>query len=123
MSLQEFPDFDAAVRAPLELATEELSQEFEGSTTASGCRPSSTSRLVSSAAARSLPSCTCSPSASPASGFGRTRTTEGRLAKPTTEVLFVSLTGGGRAQIAAALLARRAGGAVQVHTAGCDFGA
>jgi hypothetical protein len=35
-----------------------------------------------------------------------------------TEVLFVSLTGGGRAQIGAALLSRRADGSVRVHSAG-----
>jgi arsenate reductase (thioredoxin) len=43
---------------------------------------------------------------------------EGRLAKPVPEVLFVSLTGGGRAEIAAALLARRAGDSVSVHSTG-----
>src|SRR5262249_61921658 len=43
---------------------------------------------------------------------------DGRLAKPALEVLFVSLTGGGRSEIGAALLARRAGDAVSVHSAG-----
>jgi protein-tyrosine-phosphatase len=43
---------------------------------------------------------------------------EGLLAKQVPEVVFVSLTGGGRAQIGAALLARRAGPRVSVHSAG-----
>ncbi len=43
---------------------------------------------------------------------------EGLLDKDTLEVLFVSLTGGGRAQIGAAMLAVAAGDAVAVHTAG-----
>jgi protein-tyrosine-phosphatase len=37
--------------------------------------------------------------------------------------VFVSLTGGGRAQIAAALLAQRVGDAVIVHSAGSDVSA
>jgi protein-tyrosine-phosphatase len=44
--------------------------------------------------------------------------TEGKLAKTLTEVLFVSITGGGRARMAASLLERRTGDAVSVHTAG-----
>ena len=43
---------------------------------------------------------------------------EGKLEKSLTEVVFVSLTGGGRAQMAAALLERYARGAVSCHTAG-----
>ena len=43
---------------------------------------------------------------------------EGRLEKPTVEVLFISLTGGGRAQIGAAMLASAVGDVVTVHTAG-----
>ncbi|HTO25045.1 MAG TPA: hypothetical protein VMJ49_04025 [Gaiellaceae bacterium] len=43
---------------------------------------------------------------------------DGRVARGAPEVVFVSLTGGGRAQIGAALLARRAGTAVNVHSAG-----
>ena len=45
---------------------------------------------------------------------------EGRLAKTAPQIVFVSLTGGGRAQIGAALLARRLGSAVDVHCAGSD---
>src|SRR5262249_54313803 len=48
---------------------------------------------------------------------------EGRLAKERTEVALVSLTCGGRAQIAAALLAQRASDAVIVHTAGSEASA
>ena len=48
---------------------------------------------------------------------------EGLLDKQTVEVLFVSLTGGGRAQIGAAMLAHAAGGAVTVHTAGSSASA
>jgi arsenate reductase (thioredoxin) len=39
-----------------------------------------------------------------------------------TEVVFVSLTGGGRAQIGAALLDKRTSGAVSVHAAGSGAG-
>jgi arsenate reductase (thioredoxin) len=46
--------------------------------------------------------------------------TEGRLAKAGLQVVFVSLTGGGRAQIGAALLARATGDAVVVHSAGSE---
>ena len=42
---------------------------------------------------------------------------EGRLEKSVPEVVFVSLGGGGRAQIGAAMLARQAGDAVNVHCA------
>jgi protein-tyrosine-phosphatase len=44
----------------------------------------------------------------------------GQLQKALPEVVFVSLTGGGRAQIASALLARSAGGSVSVHSAGSE---
>src|SRR5262249_9868982 len=43
---------------------------------------------------------------------------EGKLAKAATEVVFVSISGGGRARIAASLGQRRAGAAVNVHSAG-----
>jgi arsenate reductase len=48
---------------------------------------------------------------------------EGLIEKGTMQVLFVSLTGGGRAQIGAAMLANEAGAAVTVHTAGSDASA
>jgi protein-tyrosine-phosphatase len=47
----------------------------------------------------------------------------GLIAKGTVEVVFVSLTGGGRAQIGAALLARATGDAVTVHSAGSQASA
>ena len=43
---------------------------------------------------------------------------EGKLAKSVTEVVFVSITGGGRARMAASLLQRRVDQSVGVHTAG-----
>jgi len=122
MSLQEFPDFDAAVRARLELATKELCQEFDG------LYEREQVQAVLDESARQLQRGEVAAYVHVlAQRFARERLralaqNEGRLAKPTTEVLFVSLTGGGRAQIAAALLARRAGGVVQVHTAGSDLG-
>jgi arsenate reductase (thioredoxin) len=48
---------------------------------------------------------------------------EGKLEKANIEVLFVSLTGGGRAQIGAAMLAQASGSAVTVHTAGSEASA
>jgi protein-tyrosine-phosphatase len=48
---------------------------------------------------------------------------EGRLEKGAPEVVFVSLTGGGRAQIGAALFARRVGVGAGVHCAGSDASA
>lgn len=44
--------------------------------------------------------------------------TEGKIERGVPEVLFVSLTGGGRAQIGAALLARHAGTRLAAHSAG-----
>jgi protein-tyrosine-phosphatase len=43
---------------------------------------------------------------------------EGKLAKSVTEVVFVSITGGGRARMAASLLERSVGDTVSIHTAG-----
>jgi protein-tyrosine-phosphatase len=43
---------------------------------------------------------------------------EGKLAKTLVEVVFVSITGGGRARMAASLLEEKTGDAVSVHTAG-----
>jgi arsenate reductase (thioredoxin) len=45
---------------------------------------------------------------------------KGLLAKESLEVVFVSLTGGGRAQIGAALLAKKTDDRVSVHTAGSN---
>jgi hypothetical protein len=59
--------------------------------------------------------------------FARERLTaqaqaEGRLAKVVPNVVFVSLTGGGRSEIGAALLARNAGDSVSIHSAGSQAG-
>jgi len=43
---------------------------------------------------------------------------EGKLAKTGVEVVFVSITGGGRARMAASLLQRRTGESISVHSAG-----
>src|SRR5262249_23303532 len=48
---------------------------------------------------------------------------EGRLTKEVPQVLFVSLRGGGRAQMGAALLSHRAGERVEVQSAGSQAGA
>jgi len=48
--------------------------------------------------------------------------TERRVEKTVPEVVFVSLTGGGRAQMGAAILSKKAGDAVSVHCAGSDAG-
>ena len=45
---------------------------------------------------------------------------EGKLAKTAPEIVFVSITGGGRARMAASLLERIAGDTANVHTAGSD---
>jgi protein-tyrosine-phosphatase len=47
---------------------------------------------------------------------------EGKLAKGSPEVVFVSITGGGRARIAASLLERIAGDSCSIHTAGSGIG-
>jgi protein-tyrosine-phosphatase len=47
----------------------------------------------------------------------------GKLARTTTEVVFVSITGGGRARMAASLLERSVGETVRVHTAGSGVAA
>jgi protein-tyrosine-phosphatase len=44
--------------------------------------------------------------------------TEGKLGKSAPEVVFVSITGGGRARMAASLLERIAGDNANIHTAG-----
>jgi len=48
---------------------------------------------------------------------------EGRLTKDVPQVLFVSLRGGGRAQMGAALLSHHAGERVEVQSAGSQAGA
>jgi len=123
MGLAEFPNFDEAMRLRLAAATDRLSEEFEGiyDRTAIGA--------VVDESAQSLSAHGTTPFVHIlAERFARERLrahaqSVGRLAKERPEVVFVSLTGGGRAQIAAALLAQRAGDAVTVHTAGSDAAA
>ena len=45
---------------------------------------------------------------------------EGKLAKTAPEIVFVSITGGGRARMAASLLQRATGDTANIHTAGSD---
>jgi len=118
VGLAEFPGFDEAMRLRLAAAVDRLCEEFEGLYD----RPA-ISALVE-ASARELSAKGITPFVHIlAERFARERLraqaqAEGRLEKPVPEVLFVSLTGGGRAEIGAALLARRAGDAVSIHSAG-----
>jgi len=120
MGLTEFPDFDEAMRLRLAAATDRLAEELEGLYD----RPAI--EAVVDESAKSLSAHGVTPFVHIlAERFARERLrayaqSQGRLAKDRPEVLFVSLTGGGRAQIAAALLAQRAGDAVIVHTAGSN---
>jgi len=120
MSLQEFPNFDEALGARLASAVDRLSAEFEGVYSREHVR------AVVDESARQLSKGNVTPFVPVlAERFARERLraqaqAEGRVDKAVPEVLFVSLTGGGRAQIGAALLARRAGAAVSVHSAGSD---
>jgi protein-tyrosine-phosphatase len=118
MGLAEFPGFDEAMRLRLAAAVERLCEDFEGLYDRKAI-----SALVDESA-RELSAGGITPFVHIlAERFARERLraqaqAEGRLAKPVPEVLFVSLTGGGRSEIGAALLARRAGDAVSVHSAG-----
>ena len=120
MSLQEFPNLDEALGARLASAVDRLAAEFEGVYSREQVR------AVVDESARQLSQGRVTPFVPVlAERFARERLraqaqAEGRVDKAVTEVLFVSLTGGGRAQIGAALLARRAGEAVSVHSAGSE---
>lgn len=118
MGIQDFRGFDRAVEQRLDKVVDELTREFDGiydrervqSVVAESAR-----QLSRGTVAAFVPILT--------QRFARERLRaqaqgEGRLEKTAYEVLFVSLTGGGRAQIGAALLAARAGDAVSVHSAG-----
>jgi protein-tyrosine-phosphatase len=118
MGLAEFPGFDEAMRMRLVSAVDRLSDEF------AGVYDRAAIRAVVDESARDLSARGITPFVHIlAERFARERLraqaqAEGRLAKPVPEVLFVSLTGGGRAEMGAALLARHAGDAVSVHSAG-----
>ena len=122
MGLAEFPGFDDVMRLRLNAAVDRLCTEFEGVHD----RPA-ISRVVEESAQR-LSKRGVTPFVHIlAERFARERLhaqgqSEGRIAKDQPAVVFVSLTGGGRAQIGAALLARKAGDAVTIHSAGSDAG-
>jgi protein-tyrosine-phosphatase len=120
VGLAEFPGFDHAMRLRLAAAVDRLAEEWDGIYD----RPAITALVEESAESLSTRGITPFVHIL-AERFARERLraqarAEGRLDKTTPEVLFVSLTGGGRAQIAAAFLARRAGDALIVHSAGSD---
>jgi protein-tyrosine-phosphatase len=117
MSFEDISGFDQVVKTRLAVAAEQLTQEFDGiydydqvwamvEESAQQMQSGSVHAFVPVLAKR----------------FARERLraqaqTSGRIAKPVAEVLFVSVTGSGRAQIGAALLAR-GGPLASVHSAG-----
>lgn len=123
VGLSEFPGFDDAVRMRLASAVDRLAKEFDGI-----YERQAIAELVDESARELSGGGVTAFVPVIAERFARERLraqaqAEGRLAKLVPEVLFVSLTGGGRAEIGAALLARRAGGAVNVHSAGSNVAA
>ena len=118
MGLAEFPGFDNAMRLRLAAATDRLADELEG------IYERETIGSVVDESARELSAGGITPFVHIlAERFARERLraqaqAAGRLLKSVPEVVFVSLTGAGRSEIGAALLARRAGNAVSVHSAG-----
>jgi arsenate reductase len=118
MGLAEFPNFDEAMRLRLNAATGRLADEFED------YYDHDTIAVVVDESAQRLSVGEITPFVHIlAERFARERLkaraqAEGLLPKPVPEVVFVSLTGAGRAEIGAALLAMRAGDAVSVHSAG-----
>jgi len=111
---------DTALEFRLEAATKRLAQEFDG------VYDRETIKNAVDESAKALSPRGVTPYVHIlAERFTRERLTalaqsENRLTKTSPEVVFVSLTGGGRAQMAAALLAREAKEAVSVHCAGSD---
>jgi arsenate reductase (thioredoxin) len=118
VNLEDFPDFDQTVGARLDRAVDGLAAEFDGifeRDRIADLVAESARQLSNGTVAAFVPVL--------AQRFARERLraraqAEGRLARTAPEVLFVSLTGGGRALIGAALLSRCAGDAVTVHSAG-----
>src|SRR5262249_28308667 len=100
---------DAALQSRLEVATNRLAREFEG------VHDRGTIETTIQEAARSLSPNGVTPYVHIlAERFTRERLraqaqTEQRIEKTVPEVVFVSLTGGGRAQMGAAMLTKRAG--------------
>ena len=113
MGLEEFTD----VRARLAGAVDQLEKEFAGL-----YERSHIERVVQESAEGLKDAAVASFVPILAHRFARERLraqaqSEGKLAKSLVEVLFVSITGGGRARMAASLLERRTGDSVSVHSA------
>jgi arsenate reductase (thioredoxin) len=114
VGIEEFTD----IPARLANAVDQLEQEFDGMYERSHIEAlveESARQLKGAAVASFVPIL--------AHRFARERLraqaqADGKLTKTLAEVVFVSITGGGRARMAASLLERRAGGSVGVHTAG-----
>lgn len=114
MGFEEFTD----VQARLASDVDQLAQEFEGVFERSYIEAlveESARQLEGASVASFVPIL--------AHRFARERLraqaiAEGKLARSVTEVVFVSITGGGRARMAASLLERSVGATVSVHTAG-----
>jgi arsenate reductase (thioredoxin) len=118
VGLQEFSQSEEALETRLSAAARRLAEQFEGIHDEATCR-----RVVDESAAELSDSAVTPFIHILAERFAADRLrvqaqSEGRLAKTVPEVLFVSLTGGGRAEIGAALLARELGEKVAVHSAG-----
>jgi protein-tyrosine-phosphatase len=117
MSLSEFPDYEESIKLRLATAVNTLAREFEGTF------DRDTVYQVVHESARQLSGGPVTPFIPVlAERFARERLrARARVhgaSEGLTEVLFVGITGGGRAQMGAELLARRAGEAVRVHSAG-----
>jgi arsenate reductase (thioredoxin) len=118
MGLQEFEGFDEAVKLRLVSAVDRLTEDFDGLYDREAIRAlvdESVRELSGGALTPYVPIL--------AERFARERLraraqAEGRLEKLVPEVVFVSLTGSGRAEIGAALFKRAAGESASVHSAG-----
>jgi arsenate reductase (thioredoxin) len=122
MGLEDLLGFETAVQDRLDKVVDELSLEFAGifdREQVRGIVDESARQLSGRNVSSFVPIL--------AERFARERLrvqaqAKGLLRKAESEVLFVSLSGGGRAQIGAALLALRAGDSVSVHSAGSHAG-
>src|SRR5262249_46261968 len=120
MGLEELQGFDHVVRARLDESVTQLTSEFEGVHDEEHVRV-----MVDECAAQLSRGRVAAFVPTLAHRFARERlraeARSGGLGEPgVPEVLFVSLTGGGRAQMAAALLDACAGDTCRVHSAGSD---
>jgi protein-tyrosine-phosphatase len=118
MSQEELLGSDEVIRQRLDIIAKRLAEEFEGvhsPETVRAVLDESTHQLAGGGVGSYVTIL--------AERFARERLTAsaqaaGQLEKDVRQVVIVSLTGGGRAQIAAALLGQRVGEALQIHTAG-----